>query len=333
MHSDAVANMRQQVALDDFKKLRLKIPFTWTKDALIDWEVIALTLTAFGITMNPLLILPAVLIIGNRQHALALLGHDGTHYTICNNRRLNDRLNDLLAWFPLGLTGDGYRNLHNIHHSALGTENDPELVYKGLRGQWDLPAKLPDVLRLAARDLIGGGVEDYRIIFLYSKPTKLAPALQLAAYHLATNAALIVLGLWWVSALWYVSLLTSFIMFFRLRMWIEHQGTETTQRLHLNWWQGPLLAPHSSWHHFEHHFWPSLPYSALADMRRLTPGVPVQTLSELIARYESFAPVASGTPFAKIREALGDDPTVVPFDTQKVTQGQTLQPTDGQNAA
>lgn len=280
----------------DLKRLSRRIPFTWLKDAALDWGVIALTFGLLGWTQNLWLILPAILIIGNRQHALALLGHDGTHFTITYKKRLNDILNDLVAWMPLGLTGDGYRNLHILHHRDLGTAHDPEIVYKGLRAdQWDLPAKLKDVLLLAARDMIGGGVIDYKIIFDYSRPTHNRTYGALALWHLAFNTVLLTFGLWWVSVIWYVSLLTSFIMFFRLRMWIEHQGTDTTQRLHLNWWQGPLLAPHLSWHHWEHHFWPSIPYARLPQLRALIPSVPVKTLGQLIRHFETMPEVKSGT--------------------------------------
>ncbi|WP_140986357.1 fatty acid desaturase family protein [Asticcacaulis tiandongensis] len=280
----------------DLKRLSRRIPVTWLKDAALDWGVIALTFGLLGWAQSLWLILPAILVIGNRQHALALLGHDGTHFTITYNKRLNDLLNDLLAWMPLGLTGDGYRNLHILHHRDLGTMHDPEIVYKGLRAdQWDLPAKLKDVLTLAARDLIGGGVIDYKIIFDYSRPTRNRTYAALALWHLTFNAVLLTFGLWWVSVIWYVSLLTSFIMFFRLRMWIEHQGTDTTQRLHLNGWQGPLLAPHLSWHHWEHHFWPSIPYARLPHLRALIPSVPVKTLGQLIRQFETMPEVKSGT--------------------------------------
>src|SRR6185312_1502992 len=84
----------------------------WLKDAALDWAVI---LGAFGVVhlfSSPVLWLPALLIIGNRQHALAILGHDGTHFTLSHDRRLNDYLTNMLAFWPLGLTVSGYRALH-----------------------------------------------------------------------------------------------------------------------------------------------------------------------------------------------------------------------------
>ena len=55
-------------------------------------------------------------------------------------------------------------------------------------------------------------------------------------------SALFACGGWEAAAVWYFSLPTSFMMFFRLRLWLEHQGTGDTQRLELTPLQGALLA-------------------------------------------------------------------------------------------
>jgi len=66
-----------------------------------------------------------------------VLGHDGTHYTLSGNARLNDILTNLVCFLPLGLTVSGYRALHYAHHQHTGTEHDPELRNKRMRSpQW-----------------------------------------------------------------------------------------------------------------------------------------------------------------------------------------------------
>ena len=117
------------------KHLSRRVPIVWIMDVVADWFVIALAFGAVFVWPNPLTVLIAGLVIGNRQHALALLGHDGTHFTITYKRKVNDVLTNLLTWVPLGLTLDGYRNLHKFHHQFLGTESDPEVVYKGLKAE------------------------------------------------------------------------------------------------------------------------------------------------------------------------------------------------------
>jgi fatty acid desaturase len=214
-------------------------------------------------------VVPAVLITGNRQHALTVLGDDGTHYTLSHRARLNDFLTNVLCFWPLGLTVSGYRGLHYAHHAHTGTENDLELGHKRMRApQWDLPNTPRTVLRYALMDLIGFSLADYVIIVRFAKPA----SRPLALFHVVALGLLLGAGLWLVAAAWYFSLVTSFMMFFRLRLWLEHQGTDDTQRLALTRWQGAVLAPHNAWHHWEHHKYPTIPYHRLQEARRRLSG-------------------------------------------------------------
>jgi hypothetical protein len=58
------------------RNLSRRTAWPWLKDALLDWLVIACTVAIVHKFANPLTGLLALLIIGNRQHALAILGHD-----------------------------------------------------------------------------------------------------------------------------------------------------------------------------------------------------------------------------------------------------------------
>src|SRR5438128_5256668 len=141
--------------------------FPWLADAATDWLTIAAALAAIGLWPHFYTVPACILIIGNRQHALTILGHDGTHYTLSRNAALNDFLTNLLCFWPLGLTVSGYRALHYAHHRNTGTENDPELGHKRMRSpQWDLPAKPRTVLRYALMDLIGDSHPEHITIVL-----------------------------------------------------------------------------------------------------------------------------------------------------------------------
>ena len=206
----------------------------WLKDALLDWAVMIGAIVLAGLWNNPAGYALAVLIVGNRQHGLALLGHDGTHCTLSHNRALNEFLTNLLAWWPLAV--DQWRLSRPAHRSSpsSGHGRDPEIVHKKSRApQWDLPAPLSRILGYAAKDLVGYSIPDFWIIVTFSKPPRKADYLGLAAFHLIANALLFWAGLWWVSALWYGSLVTAFMMFFRLRLWLEHQGSDLAHRLDL----------------------------------------------------------------------------------------------------
>src|ERR1035438_9783025 len=168
--------------LRDLSRRRL---FPWLTDAVMDWVVIAAGMALFGRWPCALTLLLAVLITGNRQHALTVLGHDGTHYTLSGNARFNDILTNLLCFLPLGLTVSGYRALHYAHHKHTGTEDDPELGHKRMRSpQWDLPATPGTVLRYALMDLVGFSLADYIIIVRFSKPQKGSDYRPLALLHI-----------------------------------------------------------------------------------------------------------------------------------------------------
>jgi fatty acid desaturase len=287
--------------------------FPWLTDATTDWLVIGAALAAISLWPHLYTAVLGVLIIGNRQHALAILGHDGTHYTLSRNAALNDFLTNLLCFWPLGLTVSGYRALHYVHHKNTGTEDDPELGHKRMRApQWDLPATPWTVLRYALMDLLGGSFADYLIIIRFSKPQSKREYLPLALFHIAALSVLLGTGCWLAASVWYFSLVTGFMMFFRLRLWLEHQGTGDTQRLALTWWQGAILSPHNAWHHWEHHKYPTIPYHKLAQARHRLAGPAILTLRDLISAFASAGPIASGTAL-KVTAATG---TKLPTEKQ-----------------
>src|ERR1700683_1217242 len=161
MKHHATSSLDMEVLRD----LSRRTAWPWLRDAMLDWTVIAGALALVHVFSNPLPWLLALLIIGNRQHALAILGHDGTHFTLSHNRRVNDFLTNLMAFWPIGLTVSGYRTLHFKHHKHTGTEHDPELGHKRSRSpQWDLPATPFRILKYAVLDIAGGSFPDYLII-------------------------------------------------------------------------------------------------------------------------------------------------------------------------
>lgn len=278
------------------RELGARALFPWLTDAAKDWLVIAAAGAMIQLWPHVYTVIAGILIIGNRQHALAILGHDGTHYTLSRNAALNDFLTNLFCFWPLGLTVSGYRALHYAHHKNTGMENDPELGHKRMRSpQWDLPATPWTVLRYALKDLIGYSLADYSIIVRFSKPQSKREYLPLACFHIAAVSLLLASGGWPMAAAWYFSLVTSFMMFFRLRLWLEHQGTDDTQRLALTRWQAAILSPHNAWHHWEHHKYPTIPYHRLPQARQRLTGPAILTLRDLLGVFADADAVPSGT--------------------------------------
>lgn len=285
----------EKITGEDLRRLSRKGYGIWLKDAVLDWMVILTAVTVAASDPDILTFVIATLIVGNRQHALTLLGHDGTHFSLSSNKTINDLVTNIFCFWPICLTVSGYRSLHHIHHRHTGDHSDPELAHKRSRSpQWDLPAPAWKILKWAALDLVGNSIHDYYIIVTYSKPDNLKEYRGAAIWHLAFISAAVLSGFWMAAVIWYISLLTTFMMFFRLRLWLEHQGTSETHRLHLNWWQGALLAPHKGWLHWEHHNWPTVPYYRLQELRSIVGGPKVMGLNELISVFRNSRPILSG---------------------------------------
>lgn len=82
-----------------------------------DFVVLAIAIgAALACWPNPLVLVPAVLIIGSRQHALFIIAHDAAHYLLYESRWLNDFVGRLCAT-PQGLSMCSYRVIHRMHHN------------------------------------------------------------------------------------------------------------------------------------------------------------------------------------------------------------------------
>lgn len=296
---NTLENKPARLSAINIKRLSKRSPIYWLVDAFKDWSVMACAIILFVTIPNPATFLIAVLAVGNRQHALGLLGHDGTHYTLSYNRKWNDFLTNIFAWWPIGLTMSGYRNLHNLHHKHVGTPYDPEVVYKQLKAdQWHLPSKTTDVLILAAKDMIGFGANDYITILKYAMPTSKMSYIPMVLFHATAIGISLGTGFWQIPLIWYTSMFTALPMYFRLRLWLEHQGSSFVNRIQLSKIEGAILAPHFSWYHWEHHVCPTVPYCKLPEVRKLLPQEPVITLKELINSFEQSPYIYAGAVFA-----------------------------------
>jgi fatty acid desaturase len=235
----------------------------WLLAASLDWVIVvaAICLSFFSMYFLPL----SVIIVGNRQHAISILGHDGAHYLVSRNRRLNNFLTNLFVFYPLGAVLNRYRDFHFAHHRNTNTPLDPEMPLKEM-GPFPMAGDFSKtkVISHALLDLVGFGIP-FVIRFLYivrpRKVTELSPLV----VSLVVTGLFIYNGLWIVPAIWYVSLLTSFWAGFRLRVWSEHVGLGKgeTWEFQPNLLQRVLFLPHNTWGHAAHHRKPSIPFSDL----------------------------------------------------------------------
>ena len=114
------------------------------------WAIIAAAFAMLAIWPNPVTFLLALVILGGRQLALAILMHEAAHGTLFRTRWLNDRLTDWLCARIIWVDVARYRKHHIRHHAHTGTDQDPD---------WSLSRPFPthraSLLRKFARDLSG----------------------------------------------------------------------------------------------------------------------------------------------------------------------------------
>ena len=117
---------------------------------LTTWAMIAGTLWLLSRYPSPLVFILAVVILGGRQLALAILMHEAAHRTLFRTRLLNDVLADWLCARPIWGDVARYRKHHVTHHAFTGTERDPDLSLVT-----PFPTSRGSLARKLARDLFG----------------------------------------------------------------------------------------------------------------------------------------------------------------------------------
>ncbi|WP_405884026.1 fatty acid desaturase family protein [Streptomyces sp. NBC_01136] len=224
----------------------------------------------------------AIVVIATRQHALAVLMHDGAHRLLFADRRINDLLSDVLLAFPLFISTTLYRRHHLEHHRWLNTERDPDFDPAALdntTGDW---------VRLFAKDAVGlgllktvGTLDQFSLLPVLRGDREAARAMGAARRNLFLGGlallvtALVVTG-WWTAflLLWIVPMLTALSMILRLRDMAEHVGCDQdsgiggTRTVLAPALERLLFSPCRINYHLAHHLYPSVPCYRLGELHR-----------------------------------------------------------------
>lgn len=244
------------------------------------WAVCFLAAAAAVVWPNVLTIPLAVLIIGSRQHGMAILMHDAAHGVLFNNRELNDFAGQYVLGAPYGGDMYAYRHYHLRHHKYTQSEDDPDI---GLSAKF--PVSKQSLRRKFIRDITGQTF--LRIRLAQMSPEKMegldgSDAFQKGSpwptliINVAMFAALANWGYWWAYfALWALPLMTWFFAVLRLRNIAEHAMTtnddnvlthaRTTQA---NWIERIFFAPYYVNYHVEHHAYMYVPCYNLPALHR-----------------------------------------------------------------
>jgi len=90
----------------------------------------------FSLHAPLLLWAPAFIFMGVQQHALSLWMHEGSHWLLFANQRLNDSFSNLLLANPVCVSLEAYRYRHFTHHEHLGIQRDTKrVIFTAVRGK------------------------------------------------------------------------------------------------------------------------------------------------------------------------------------------------------
>ncbi|HUS65902.1 MAG TPA: fatty acid desaturase family protein [Kofleriaceae bacterium] len=289
--------VKEVLSVEEMKRLTRRSDGAGAWAILSTWGVIAFTLAALARWPHPLSFALAVVILGGRQLALAILMHEAAHRTLFERRAWNEHLADWLCARPIWNDVHRYREHHLRHHAHTGTDRDPDLALVE-----PFPTTRRALGRKLARDLVGlSGLKrifgtllmDFEVIgYTVSPAVKRLPQngrrgidyLRAGVRNLAgvvvTNLALAALLAWsghgWVYGAWVVAYLTTFSLFVRIRSLAEHACTErsadplrNTRTTRASLLARMTVAPLRVNYHLEHHLLVAVPWFRLPEMHRM----------------------------------------------------------------
>lgn len=236
---------------------------------MIEWLLIFGAIWLYVLLDSQLLIPFIIFWVGSRMYAFYSLIHEGCHYLIHSNRKVNDWIaNVFLAW-PLFIDVKDMRFVHFLHHKHLQSESDPEMKHLQYE-EFQFPIKRNKLILICIKDLSGYNFLKYKIIHL----KRLLDVFQMSPYRMIYYLSLITIltkfGVWhYVFLFWMIPYMTVYQLLNRIRLYTEHFNLEiknssvNTRTLNIPIWQSFFLAPYGLGFHAEHHLYPYIPFYRL----------------------------------------------------------------------
>jgi fatty acid desaturase len=226
-----------------------------------------------------LVYLAAVVVIGSRLHALAILMHEATHYRATPARWLNEMVGEILA-LPVLIKMQEYRKTHFAHHRHVNTLDDPDWIRKLGDSDFAFPKSALEIGAMLLPFAIG--VKFFILLHKLKQQSKkyARPSVKPSTLVVVRSIALLVIvslsivfKFWdFLILYWIVPLLTSTMVFFQVRSVAEHFAIQSdhafnqTRTVISPFWEAWLLAPHNINYHLEHHLYPSVPFYRLPEL-------------------------------------------------------------------
>jgi fatty acid desaturase len=251
---------------------------------LLNWVIIFATIYCCIQFLNPFSYLLAVIIIGARMHALAILMHDATHFSFLKKQKWNDLITDIFITYPVFTSIATYRQNHLRHHRHLNSENDPDWVAKLTKREFTFPKTKREFLMTVFSYLLlfQGAMDAYWFLKRFSggkkeKGQKARKDYARLLFFVLLFTTLTFTGTWtYYLIFWVVPYLSTFFMFQYIRSVAEHFGElaydhllTSTRTVKPTLIEQFFIAPHQVGYHLEHHLYPGVPFYHLPKLHDL----------------------------------------------------------------
>lgn len=271
---------------DEVKRLSSLRPLRVVCDTLSCWMVILGAWSAVAFYTRWWVVLAAIPLIGSRFYALFIIGHDGLHGRLFNDRRRNNLFNDFFIMGAIGAITRINNKNHLLHHLNLANPDDPD---RHKHGCFNKATGFRLALFVTG---LGSIVRSVGNVFLKNSRSGSAPTspgteptgytageiLLLLGWQSALLLGLSFLIGWWAyPVLWLLPVYAFTFLGDNLRSFAEHSHPEADEKADqhrlITFVSNPLerwfVSPMNMNFHTAHHLWVSIPYYNLPEADRL----------------------------------------------------------------
>jgi fatty acid desaturase len=279
--NDLLALRDDKFLIEDIRQLSRVDNWKSTCVLVQQWLVIAVAIAVAVIIDRWWFYIASIVVVAAKQHALAVIVHDATHYRLFTSRSANEYLGNALCAFPIFISVQGYRGEHQQHHMWTNTHEDPYLRMFDQDSAWQWPKTTGQALWQIFTDVTGlNTLRNLRLIRRWApfaqwlkqhQNPQLNRRLTIdVLYYLIFWAtifsSLIFFGIWKMfMLLWVLPALTFYVLFTRLRWISEHPYGSSkeivfkTRHIEGTNLERFFIAPLNVNYHIAHHLFPTVP--------------------------------------------------------------------------
>ena len=242
---------------------------------ITEWMLIGGAIALHIYSKNPFVYFLCWGIIGTRMYALYSLLHEGIHFLLSKNKKVNDAISIFFLATPLFISLARIRVFHFAHHQHLQTAADPEAAHRQYE-EFQFPKTKKQMLLIFLKDLSGINYFQYRLQKLFHgrrKPFKIPNPQQSIVYLIVAGAVLYWGWGWELVLYWLLPYITIYQALNRLRLSTEHfhlpqEKIFKTRTMRLNFFERFIFSPHNLGFHTEHHLYPGVPFYKLQALHK-----------------------------------------------------------------